>query len=135
MNSWDPNKYYTFKNLDKNIFPLPHSLPDNTKYIGITNVRGPEDLYKEFNNPFRENRSEDNSDLHFGIILKQNKRYYNNIPFRIINTNEGFVNPNDILLTVDFLNFDDNKEDRREFLLDNKEDLDLLEEYPFNDLS
>ena len=94
MNSWDPNKYYTFKNLDKNIFPLPHSLPDNTKYIGITNVRGSEDSHKEFNNPFREGRSEDNSDLPLGIILKQDKRYYNNIPFKILNIDKGIIKSN-----------------------------------------
>lgn len=134
MNGWTPNKYYILKNLDKNIFPLPHSLLDNTKYIGITNVRGSEDLYREFNNPFRENRNEDNSDLPPGIMLKQDKRYYNNLPFRIIKEERGYIKPNDILLTVNFLNLDDNREDRKEFLLDSKEDLDFLEEYSFNDL-
>ena len=128
--NFDSNRYYTFKNMPKRIFPAPHSLPNNVENIGVTNVRGSEEIFSEFGNPFRANRATDNSDLDsdHGINLNIN---FNEIPFRIIDIEPDYPNMSDIWVTAAFLFLDEGKEIEHHFILDNDIYLNCVEEYNF----
>ena len=93
--NFDKNKYYIFKNMPRRIFPIPHSLPNDVENIDVTNIRGSEEIFSEFDNPFRANRAADDSDLDsdHGINLNIN---FNEIPFRIIDIEKDYPNISDI---------------------------------------
>lgn len=126
----DSKKYYTLKNMPKKIIPIPYSLPNNIEYIGITNIRGSEENFSEFNNLFRSDRAADNSDLDLehGINLNIN---FNIIPFRVIDIQKDYLNVGDRLITGAFLFPNENKEIVYEFLLDDSHYINYLEEYIF----
>ena len=120
--------------MPKRIFPAPHSLPNNVENIGVTNVRGSEELFSEFGKPFRANRAADDSDLDsdHGINLNIN---FNEIPFRIIDIEKDYLNMSDICVTAAFLFLDEGREIEHHFILDNDIYLNYIEEYNFENES
>ena len=129
--NFDKNKYYIFKNMPKRISLAPYSLHNNIENIGVTNIRGSEEIFSEFGNSFRANRAVDDSDLDsdHGINLNIN---FNEIPFRIIGIEKDYPNMSDIWVTAAFLFLNEGKEIEHHFILDNDIYLNYLEEYDFN---
>ena len=132
--SFDKNKYYVLKAMPERIFPVPHSLPNNVESIGITNIRGSEEIFSEFCNPFRANRAADDSDLDsdHGINLNIN---FNEIPFRIINVEEDYPSMSCIWVTAAFLFLEEGKEVEHHFMLSEGSYLNYIEEYKFENES